>query len=233
MGLVVACFAASALAQEEEAVADAAPAAETAAPATESAPVTEADAAGFDKKIMLGVRTGYSIPMGDAAKDAPLNDGVSGMIPLQLDLGYRVTPNIVVGGYFQYGFVMVKDCPDGADCSGNDLRFGVQGQYHLSPGESINPWFGVGLGYEILKNKAEAAGVEVTASSKGMEFLNLQGGADFAVADGIGVGPFVSLSLGQFSKAKIEGGGMEMDGDIEDKAMHQWLTIGVRGTFDF
>lgn len=205
-----------------------------------------------DKKIQLSLRTGYMIPMGAiqgsktttvagvsfSQPESKLGDNVSGGIPLWLDAGYFVTPNILVGLYAQYAFISVKDydaakgtgCPTGADCSASDLRIGLQGQYHLSPMESLDPWFGLGVGYEAASVTAKAGGQEFSSSYTGLEFLNLQGGADFKVADGFGVGPFVSFSLGQYSSAKVESGGATISQDIDPKAMHEWLTLGVKGS---
>jgi hypothetical protein len=183
-------------------------------------------------KIKVGLRLGYGLPMGESAKGAKMSDGISGMIPIWLDLGYMVTPNIMVGLYAQYGLLMIKDCPSGVDCSGSDMRFGLQGQYHLSPAESMDPWFGLGVGYEMMSTKLSAGGADTTATLSGLEFANIQAGADFKVGP-LGVGPFVSFSLGQYSKAKVETPAGSADGDITDKAMHQWLVIGVKGTMGF
>jgi len=183
--------------------------------------------------LELGARLGYGIPMGDAAKDSKLSDGVASQIPLWIDAGYRIDESLFAGVYFSYGLVQlnkdVKDACDAAsvDCSASDIRFGVQGQYHLSPGESLDPWLGLGIGYEMAKTKSG----DNTATTSGFEFLNLQGGADFAVSEGVGIGPFLSFSLGQYSKAKVETPAGSVDGDIEDKGMHEWLVIGVRGSF--
>jgi len=59
--------------------------------------------------VEIGVRTGYAIPLGNAAGDADLDQLYSGIIPLWFDLGYRLTPNVMIGGYFQYGFGLVPD----------------------------------------------------------------------------------------------------------------------------
>jgi len=238
IGLTVTLASLSALAQDEG-TPETVPATDAPADGTAGAVASTDDGGG---KIHLGLRLGYGIPMGEAAKDSNLNDAVSGMIPIWLDLGYFVTPNIMVGLYAQYGILMIPDaeagstggCPDGADCSGSDLRFGLQGQYHLSPGESLNPWFGLGIGYEILSTSFSAGGTEADGSFKGLEFLNLQAGADFKVADSVGIGPFVSFSLGQYSSGEVNVPGVgQVDGDIEEKGLHQWLVIGVKGSFGF
>jgi len=198
--------------------------AEEAAPAAgESATgsVNAADAVG-DKKIVLGLRLGYGLPMGDAMESVALSDGVSGMIPIWLDLGYMVTPNIMVGAYGQYGLVSLKNC-GGADCSGHDLRFGVQGQYLLSPGEQLDPWFGLGIGYESLSTTIASTDYGLS----GLEFANLQAGLDYAVMPALGVGPFLSLSFGKYGSASQDGNSV----DINQTAMHEWLTLGLRGAF--
>jgi outer membrane protein W len=197
-----------------------------------------AAAEGFE----LGARLGYGIPMGDAVgapeggEATALGDIYKSQIPIWIDAGYRINENIFAGIYFAYGIAQVdseEECDAaGADCSGSDMRFGIQGQYHISPAESMDPWFGLGIGYEIAKMKAEAAGMEATQTLSGFEFLNLQGGLDFQAAEGIGVGPFLSFSLGQYSKVKAEVPVLgEVDEDIEDKGLHEWLVLGVRGSF--
>jgi hypothetical protein len=75
-------------------------------------------------------------------------------------------------------------------------------------------------------------GQEISASSKGLEFINLQGGADFPVSPGLRIGPFLSASVGQFSSTSVSGGGLEFSGDITDKGIHEWVTIGIRGAFN-
>jgi hypothetical protein len=125
-----------------------------------------------------------------------------------------------------------KACPSGADCSASDLRFGVQGQYHLSPVETLDPWFGLGIGYESASMTAKAGGQEAKTSYSGLEFLNLQAGLDYKLSPAFGVGPFLSFSLGQYSSYDVTVPGMgKLSGSIPEKAMHEWLTIGVRGAF--
>src|SRR4051812_6830527 len=69
-------------------------------------PVARAQDTGFE----AGLRVEYGIPLGDATgAGRPLSDGISGQIPLAIDLGYRVIPNLFIGLYAQYGFGFVGD----------------------------------------------------------------------------------------------------------------------------
>jgi len=211
---------------------------------------SSAHATGFE----LGGRLGYGIPLGKADGDSDLSDGISGMVPLQLDLGYRATPALSVGGYLMYGFGFagntISDRCDvanatpgvSASCGAHDLRLGLQAQYHFIPKRKLDPWVGLGLGYEwlTLTVDASAAGqhADVSSTGKGFEFINLQGGLDFNLSPGFGLGPFLSFSVGQYSSTSSSCSGdctgvTETSGDVADKAIHQWLLLGVRGTFVF
>jgi outer membrane protein W len=240
MGVAVFGVSATAFAQEEESAGAAA------AVSTDSAQ---------QGNVHLGLRLGYGIPLGNSTgggtetvggitvqtEDQKLSDDISGMIPIWLDLGYFVTPNIMIGLYGHYGIALIADgdpargtgCPEGADCSGSVIRFGLQGQYHLSRGQSLDPWFGLGVGYEILSAKQSAQGQEQSFSLKGFEFVNLQAGADFKVANNVAVGPFVSFSLGQYSSFSVDPEVPGLTDDIPNKSMHEWLTLGVKGSFGF
>ena len=49
--------------------------------------------------IQAGARIGYGFPLGSAMKGAPMGDNLSGVLPIGLDVGYKLTPNIVAGLY--------------------------------------------------------------------------------------------------------------------------------------
>jgi outer membrane protein W len=125
----------------------------------------------------------------------------------------------------------VKGCTNGVSCSADDLGIGIQGQYHIMPAASADPWLGLGFGYEVLGVSESAGGQSADVSFKGLEFLTLQGGADFKVADPVAVGPFVSFSLGKYSTQTNSGALGDQSGDIPNTAVHEWLTLGVKGTF--
>lgn len=178
-------------------------------------------------QFTIGGRLGYGIATGDAMTDFGMDDYVGSQIPLQLDLMYRITPAIAVGGYVSYGFAQPSglgsdtcDLP-GRDCSVSNLRLGVQGTYAFTEASpSFVPWLGVGFGWE---NSAFDSG-SGAADTSGWEYLNLQGGANWKVSPAFSVGPYAMFSIGEYST--VEGN------DIPDTAMHQWLSFGVMGKFD-
>lgn len=190
-------------------------------------------------QLSLGARLGYSLPMGDAVEDGALKDGIKGQIPIQIDVGYKLMPALKLGGYFAAGYGFAGDeisdvCDlDGVDCSFRVYRAGLQLTYDFAKvSATFVPWVGAGIGYEWGSIKVEAGGDEATESYRGFEFLNLQAGGDWKVGGNMSVGPFVMFSIAQYSNYKFEEPGLSESGSIDNKGIHEWLQIGIRGTLD-
>jgi hypothetical protein len=197
-------------------------------------------AGGTAPAVEIGLRSGYSLPLGDAAGGNPslsLSSDVTGMVPIWVDAGVRLTPNFYVGANFQYGVAFVNTgnnqyCGSGVSCTSNDIMFGVDVHYHLGPAQMIDPWFGVGVGYEILNIKASESGESESGSFSGFQFLNLQLGVDLAATPDLGIGPFLMMSFDQYSSCSVSG--VEAGPcTINQQAVHEWMTFGVRGAYDF
>lgn len=179
--------------------------------------------------LSFGLRAGYALPMGKLFLERDMTDYLIGMIPIWIDLGYKLDPNIYLGAFFQYGIAQTKSsaCPAPADCSASDMRFGINIHYHIMPQKTFDPWFGGGIGYEILNRKTAAeTPLPGTISrkedeyDKGLEFFNVQVGGDYKVHPKFGVGPFVAFALGQYSSM------------LDHNTIHEWLIFGVRGVYD-
>lgn len=179
----------------------------------------------------IGPRVGYALAMGDVDGSMKMSDLTSGQVPIQLDLGYRIQDTaLTIGGYLSYGFGSVagitKDQCDlvGVSCSTSSLRLGAQMLYSFGDAkQQMDPWIGLGLGYDSLTFKAVS-----DATLSGAEFL-LQGGVDWKLSPQFNLGGFASYSLAQYSSVSGNGG----SGTLTDKKMHEWFTIGIRGSFGF
>jgi opacity protein-like surface antigen len=190
---------------------------------TQPASASVVDRPGFD----FGMRLGYALPMGSASKDNSIRDGISGAIPIVLEAGYRFTPNITAGALFQYALAQTKNCDAGASCSASVVRLGIEGLYNFRMGTTLDPWVGLGIGYEWLNVSESAGGQSQDASLGGMEFVTLHGGADYRLSPQLALGPFLSFSLARYGSASSGSTSI----DIPNTALHEWLQLGVRGTF--
>ena len=130
------------------------------------------DGSGFG----LGVRAAWAFPMGGLTSSETLGDTVNGAMPLWVEAGYHFNRNLYAGLDFQYapGFT---NCLGGQTCSSTGMRFGLEVLYHFVADGLIQPWAGIGGGYELLNTSK--SGDE--RNFKGLELLNLQLGVDFAV----------------------------------------------------
>lgn len=181
----------------------------------------------------MGLRLGYGIPMGDVGQGTivlAMSDTFGGNVPIWLDLGYRIDRSMFIGAYLQYAFGTVDGLADqlctsfGEDCSTSVLRIGVEFLYKFMPDASFAPWVGIGIGYESASLDESAGPISVSTEFNGFEFLNLQVGGDFKVGSNFALGPYLALSVAQYSSV----GGV----DIATTKTHEWLQFGLKGTFD-
>ena len=199
--------------------------AETTAPATpppkraQRQGPAEDDGSGFG----LGLRAAWALPMGGLTADEGLSNSVSWQLPIWLEAGYWFNRNLYAGAYYQYAFGF-NNCLAGATCTSHGMRFGVEALYNFAPTALLQPWAGLGLGYETLSRSR--SGDDTTA--RGFELLNLQAGVDFGVAKGITIGPFASYQLfGKYS-AFTAGG---ISNDYANTTGHSWLQVGLKASY--
>lgn len=197
-------------------------------------------------QFSFGARVGFAPAMGDALKDPTtgkpekLSDGIRSQVPLQIDAAYRLSKEWALGAYFSYGVGqngtgLQGDCSAiGANCSSSDVRLGLQVFYSFSQvSPSLVPWAGAGIGYEWTTIEQTGGGSpDVTGTLSGWELLNLQIGADFVIQPQFAFGPFVMISIAQYSNSEARIGGQTVSQSISNKAMHEWLGFGIRGRFD-
>jgi PEGA domain len=209
------------------------------APATAgaSAPAAAASVGERDPsatRFEAAVRVGVGIPLGSASGvdgSGSVSDYSSFTIPIQLEVGARVSGVVFLGGYFSYGFAGSTDaarCPTGYSCSPSTLRFGGQAHWHPLGNVGTDPWVGIGSGYESLRVGLSGGGGGGSYSVSGWEFGNLQVGIDFALGPLFKLGPWVGFSIGQYSSFSASGGGASETFDITNKSIHEWLSGGIR-----
>ncbi len=222
----------------------------TAAEPPASCPINEDGVPECPKPALeLGARTGVALPLGSIASGAQVSDTLDAQIPVQIDFGFRPDPHLFLGAYGSFGFVLpASGVCQGGSCSGSDIRAGLEAQYHFRPAHRFDPWVGLGAGYEWLHLASWSAGTavqdgdavntstDVKVSLRGWELVNVQAGLDYAVCTGARVGPFVGFSLGEFENESqsytLRGVEHASATDIAQTALHEWLTLGVRGSFD-
>jgi hypothetical protein len=194
----------------------------------------------------LGARGGFSIPFGKGGANATenLNQSVAAVIPLWVELGVRVIPQLTLGAFGSYGTGIMGDTLDEAcnrnslDCSATQLRAGVQARFHPLAYQTYDPWLALGVGYESLSFSFESTQHAILQPAqrgeltlKGFQLVNIQGGVDFRISprNNVTLGPFVDFAIAEYSDVSCFGT-VVCTGAI-NKTTHQWLTLGIRAAF--
>jgi hypothetical protein len=173
--------------------------------------VAAAPAARADGSVQIVARAGVARAFGDTANGGQLADTVDWAFPLEAQLQFRLSRQVALGGYARWAPITVpSSC---AGCSANDLGLGAVLEVRLSEKPEGGYWLGAFGGYEQLETR-------VTTSTKLSGFEGgLSGGVDFELG-GLFLGPYVSVSAGQYSKTS--------SGSIASKGVHGFYAGGVR-----
>jgi len=195
----------------------------------------------------MAASTGLRFHMGDAsgAPGDTLGARYSYQLPVTLDLGFKLTPDVYLGGYlgFAYGAEgnadLIEDYCDDDDgnlsndisCSVLSYRIGAALQYHFVPGGEYNPWVGYGFGLETVDQSLQDAprGFKQSTQTTAVTLAKLNLGVDYRGRSGIGVGLLSEAAAGRFFHTRTEIDGVATyAGGIDQPAYHLWVGAGVR-----
>jgi hypothetical protein len=185
-----------------------------------------------------GVRIGFGFPVGDLSGSTQSTQGssvgnwVAWTVPIQIDAGARIGP-VFVGGFGSYAFGKAGSALENASTrSAGDVRVGFEVLWHFAPEGKVDPWAGLGVGYEWLTLNATVGTLGASVTVRGFEFVNAQAGIDFPLGRTFRIGPCLQLTLAQYSSASGElttpRATFPGSGDIQAKTLHSWINVGLR-----
>ena len=191
-------------------------------------------------RFEAATRVAVGVPIGNATgattlkpNGTSLSDLVAWTVPLELELGARIGPAFV-GGYVTYAFGKAGSALEGGTSrSASNVRCGFEVLWHLGPDRPVDPWVGLGVGYEWLNLSIGGTGGAITGSARGFEWVNLQLGIDFSLGRNFRLGPFTRSRVAQYdtgSLGLINSQGTDVGGtsDITSKTVHTWIDVGLR-----
>lgn len=165
--------------------------------------------------------------------DGRLGDLVDGKVPFGVEAAYRFNPLLRAGIFLEGAPISVTGdaCVGGDPCGGSDFQLGVDVQLHVAPFRRVDPWVGLGAGYEWLRVDATNFTDDApdTWRYSGWSFPRLSAGLDIAVSPVVTLGPYVSYDVGRFTQVDQSSAGRF---DISNQAYHGWLQIGIRGSLN-
>ena len=183
-----------------------------------------------------GARVSLAFPTGSILSDPGagsllIDELVAISIPVQVDVGLTLHRRWFVGAYVQYAWdvLQIGQCKVGQSCSVTGLRLGLQATYAFR--DHGGPWAGLGTEWEWMFTRYSSADFTNTLDVGGWEYAILQVGWDVEVSPGWMVGPWVSGSVGEFSRYSLSVDGRTQETAIPNRAVHGWLQLGVKGSF--
>jgi hypothetical protein len=177
--------------------------------------------------LEIGVATGYTQGGGKLGGTMTNLEDISGPGgAVELDLGYRVIPNLTLGAYGTFSKYRHGDSIDSStDVLG--ATAGIQGVLHLRPERSVDPWVSLGTGWRGLWLDPPSGKV---TSLQGLELARLQVGVDYRVSKDIAIAPVIGGSLSMFIS---QDSAMTNDlTEISDKKVNFTGFAGLSGRFD-
>jgi hypothetical protein len=158
-------------------------------------------------------------------------DRLSKAFPFTMGVGYRFSPrwsSDVSLSYAPLSFVTSSYDSDSA----RDFHLGAALRWHSLSRGTLHPWVSLGLGVEWLSVHSNDY---TDAEAKGYD-LALQIGSDVRVGRLWTLGPYASVLAGMYTHLSLDShcrgcSPSEADLSSSDRALHEWFTIGVRGTF--
>jgi hypothetical protein len=201
------------------------------------AQVADADPTGIE----VGARIGYGRALGSRVEGARLEDTWDGAWPLALDIGYRLTPHLYLGGTLIYMPLQLDkthlgcntELVDGpGDCSGSAARLAFDAQWLLARSWYAT-WIAAGFGVERMTINYRSGCLDGPFSTEdtGVEFGHLEIGIGARLQPGLVIGPFVQYAAGMFLASTISGSCRRGGSDIPDKAVHGSVLWGLRVTY--
>lgn len=157
-------------------------------------------------------------------------DHLSKIFPLTLGVGYRFSPRW--SGDVSLAYAPVTTVASGDAESANDARLGAALRWHALSLERLHPWVSLGLGVEWFSFRSNGY---TDVGARGYD-LDLQIGSDVHMSRSWTLGPYASTRVGAYRHLSLHphwrgGSPSQVDLSFSDMAMHEWFTIGVRGTF--
>ena len=188
--------------------------------------------------FVAAVRAGLGFPLGQSSSGKRMSDWVGLSFPLTFELGARLFGRYELAAVGQYA-VGLANSSSGSGCySGNNActasigQIGVQFLYHPLGLVAVDPFVGVGTGFEWLVVRAAVQGRNYDQALGGFTWVVLQSGVDFSLARAVRLGPYVLASVGQYQSSNFTvptpNGPQSGSSSVSNPAAHFWLSAGVR-----
>ncbi len=180
------------------------------------------------RSFEIGVGAGYTQGTGNTIVGERVSRLAGPGGEAQVDLGYRIDPRWLVGGYGSFGYFRTPDNA-GPDVTVRGVTTGVQAQYHFMPMNRIDPWIGLGAGYRGIFSSGQDGPV---TARHGIQLARLRVGVDYRANAALALGPVLGIDATYFT-GRTEPGGSDLARiTVDDRKVAPFFFAGFAGRFD-
>jgi len=187
------------------------------------------------RSIEVGIELTYSFPIGSLEGGSEVSDVVRGLIPIGVDVGFRLTTRVAILLYGHYGVGIPKLCTSASDCFsslGRDVAVGAGSRLLFDRLGPVAPELRLTFSYEWLHSALSDNGVTSSRDYRGPLLAAIQAFGNFG-SDAKKFGAFASLATGIFSNRSLETPAFSSAELVDRPSLHVWLAVGLRGALSF
>lgn len=145
---------------------------------------------------------------------------------VEMSVGWRATPNLLIGGYATLsGFSNDADKDNGAVTG----AIGYKADWHFLPAASVDPWISAGAGLKFM-------GIEDGANDRALTGVEgrIQIGADYRVSPSFAFGPVIGAGATVYTHEYDDSMPSASDDavEIDDKKVNWTFSAGLQGRFN-
>jgi len=131
------------------------------------------------------------------------------------EIGYGITPSLIVGGLFKLGGTSSSTEVDGEDSDSStfSLLLGPKLDYVISPGDKVQPFVGGVIGYLSSSTSTSFGDIDNKSSQSGFEFM-ARGGVRIFPGKEFSIDPWLGLSYFTGSNEDEGDDGNSVDTDV-------------------
>ncbi|MFT3765264.1 MAG: outer membrane beta-barrel protein [Minicystis sp.] len=180
----------------------------------------------------LGVGAGYAQGFGNISRGRGVGDVAGAGGTVGLSLGYRINPRFSVaasGAYQGFGNASATAVQIAAERAATvrGVSGGIEGTYHVSPYNRVDPHVTVGTGYRVLMESPPTNAP--TTLTHGFELAKVEVGLDVRPSESIAISPVLGADLNMFMWRS--GGGAETAA-LTSRGINTFVFAGIKGRFD-
>jgi hypothetical protein len=174
----------------------------------------------------LTVGAGYSQGTMSPAEGTGATDLTKAGGAVSVQAGYRFAPQFALNLYGEYN----QFNPGNAVSSGATRGgvAGINGTFHMSPYQRLDPWARIGTGYRMLWVTGNPNAVDTLWH--GFQLAKVDLGLDFRTDENIAIGPLVGVDVSHFYWRNPSGAAG--DEEIVGKRFVPFVYAGIEGRFD-